>query len=89
MRPTSAFGASATANDAMNSKDCKRASDHEAAAEISSARREVAVAAIDAYVKLMQRSERLSERVAAAFTTIDRQLAALGRDRLPIGHPVG
>lgn len=57
--------------------------DRQAAAEVSSARREIAVAAIDAYMTLMRRTGRLCERVAAAFATVDRQLAELGRDGLP------
>jgi hypothetical protein len=57
--------------------------DRQAEAEVSSARREVAVAAVDAYVTVMQRAALLRERVAAAFAVVDRQLAKLGRDAVP------
>lgn len=57
--------------------------DEQAEAAGSSARREIAIAAVDAYVNVMQRTARLSRRVIAAFSIVDGQLAKLGRDALP------
>lgn len=51
--------------------------------QVSSARREIALAAIDGYVKVMQRTALLCERVVTAFARVDRQLAKLGREALP------